>query len=72
MTCTDSFQSRKGGLLLMINSNTDLSPLVDLMIHEYNERYRLRLFEQPNPSKYATVRKLAEKAAADIAKIMNR
>ena len=58
----------------MINSSTDLSPLVDLMIHEYNERYRLRLrlFEQPNPSKYATVRKLAEKAAADIAKIMNR
>lgn len=56
----------------MINSNTDLSPLVDLMIHEYNERYRLRLFEQPNPSKYATVRKLAEKAAVDIAKIMNK
>lgn len=56
----------------MINSSTDLSPLVELMIHEYNERYGLGLFEQSNPSKYATVRKLAEKAAADIVKIMNR
>lgn len=56
----------------MINSNTDLSPLVDLMIHEYNERYGLGLFTQPNPSKYAIVRKLAEKAANDINKIMTK
>ena len=26
-----------------------LSPLVDLMIHEYDERYGLRLFEKFNP-----------------------
>ena len=50
----------------------DLSPLVDLMIQEYNERYGLRLFEQPNLIRYAIVRKLAEQAATDIAKIMNR
>ena len=56
----------------MMSNIKDLSPLVDLMIHEYNERYGLRLFEQPNPRKYAIVRKLAEKAAADIAEIMNK
>ena len=56
----------------MINSSTDLSPLVELMIHEYNERYGLGLFTQPNPRKYAIVKRLAEQAANDINKIMNK
>lgn len=49
-----------------------LSPLVDLMIHEYDERYRLRLFTQPNRKKFATVKQLAEKAANDMNQIMKR
>nr|DAT64715.1 MAG TPA: hypothetical protein [Caudoviricetes sp.] len=49
-----------------------LSPLVDLMIHEYDERYRLRLFTQPNPSKYVSVKRLAEQAAYDTNKIVER
>ena len=49
-----------------------LSPLVDLMIYEYDERYRLRLFEQPNRKKFATVKQLAEKAANDMNQIMKR
>jgi hypothetical protein len=49
-----------------------LSPLVDLMIHEYDERYGLRLFAQPNPSKYASVKRLAEQAAYDMNKIIER
>ena len=56
----------------MMSNIKDLSPLVDLMIHEYNERYRLRLFEQPNPVRYTIVRKLAEEAANDITKIMRK
>jgi hypothetical protein len=56
----------------MMSNIKDLSPLVDLMIHEYNERYGLRLFEQPNPVRYAIVRKLAEEAANDITKIMHK
>lgn len=49
-----------------------LSPLVDLMIYEYDERYRLRLFTQPNREKFANVKKLAEKAANDMNQIMER
>ena len=49
-----------------------LSPLVDLMIHEYDERYGLRLFAQPNPSKYASVKRLAEQAAYGINQTMER
>jgi len=49
-----------------------LSPLVDLMIHEYDERYGLRLFTQPNPSKYVSVKRLAEQAAYDMNKIVER
>jgi len=49
-----------------------LSPLVDLMIHEYDERYGLRLFSHPNPSKYASVKRLAEQAAYDMNKIVER
>jgi len=49
-----------------------LSPLVDLMIHEYDERHRLRLFSHPNPSKYASVKRLAEQAAYDMNQIMER
>ena len=56
----------------MIDNSKELSPLVDLMIREYNERYGLRLFTQPNPRKYAIVKKLAEKAAVDMDKIMNK
>ena len=56
----------------MVDNSKELSPLVDLMIHEYNERYGLRLFTQPNPRKYAIIKKLAEQAANDISNIMNR
>ena len=56
----------------MVDNRKELSPLVDLMIHEYNERYGLRLFTQPNPRRYAIIKKLAEQAANDISNIMNR
>lgn len=56
----------------MVDNSKELSPLVDLMIHEYDERYGLRLFSQPNPRKYAIIKKLAEQAANDISNIMNR
>lgn len=56
----------------MVDNSKELSPLVDLMIHEYNERYGLRLFTQPNPRKYAIIKKLAEQAANDISNIINR
>ena len=49
-----------------------LSPLVGLMIYEYDERYRLRLFTQPNRKKFANVKTLAEKAANDMNQIMKR
>ena len=49
-----------------------LSPLVDLMIHEYDERYGLRLFEKFNPSKYASVKRLAKQAAYDMNQIIER
>ena len=49
-----------------------LSSLVDLMIHEYDERYGLKLFEQFNPSKYASVKRLAEQTAYDMNQIMER
>ena len=49
-----------------------LSPLVDLMIHEYNERYRLRLFTQPNRKKFANVKKIAKQTVCDIEQIMKR
>ena len=49
-----------------------LSLLVDLMIHEYDERYGLRLFTQPNPKKFASVKRLAEQAAYDMNQIMER
>lgn len=56
----------------MVDNSKELSPLVDLMISEYNERYGLRLFTQPNPRKYAIIKKLAEQAANDISNIINR
>ena len=56
----------------MVDNSKNLSPLVDLMIHEYNERYGLRLFEQPNPRRYAVIKRLAEQAANDISNIMTR
>lgn len=49
-----------------------LSPLVGLMIYEYDERYRLRLFTQPNRKKFATVKGLAEQAVDDMNQIMKR
>lgn len=56
----------------MVDNSKELSPLMDLMIHEYDERYGLRLFTQPNPRKYAIIKKLAEQVANDISNIMNR
>ena len=56
----------------MVDNSKELSPLMDLMIHEYAERYGLMLFTQPNPRKYAIIKKLAEQAANDISNIMNR
>lgn len=56
----------------MVDNSKELSPLVDLMIHEYDERYGLRLFSQPNPRKYAIIKKLAEQAANDISDIMSK
>lgn len=49
-----------------------LSPLVGLMIYEYDERYRLRLFTQPNRKKFANVKKIAEQAVDDMNQIMKR
>jgi hypothetical protein len=56
----------------MVDNSKDLSPLVELMIHEYNERYGLKLFNQFNPRRYAVIKRLAEQAANDISNIMNR
>lgn len=56
----------------MVDNSKELSPLVDLIIHEYDERYGLRLFSQPNPRKYAIIKKLAEQAANDISDIMSK
>ena len=56
----------------MVDNSKELSPLVDLMIHEYDERYGSRLFSQPNPRKYAIIKKLAEQAANDISNIMSK
>ena len=49
-----------------------LSPLVGLMIYEYDERYRLRLFTQPNRKKFANVKKIAEQTVCDMNQIMKR
>jgi len=49
-----------------------LSPLVGLMIYEYDERYRLRLFTQPNRKKFANVKKIAEQTVDDMNQIMKR
>ena len=56
----------------MVDNSKELSPLVDLMIHEYDERYGLRLFTQSNPRRYAVIKRLAEQAANDISNIMSK
>ena len=50
----------------------NLSPLVELMIHEYDERYGLRLFTQPNPKKFANVKRLAKQTVNDMNQLMKR
>jgi len=56
----------------MVDNSKDLSPLVNLMIHEYDKRYGLKLFDRPNPRKYTVIKRFAEQAANDISNIMNR
>ena len=64
------FNLQKGGEPIIIYQGKDITPLVNLMVHEYNDKYPLYALNEPKVcDRYESFRKSAILAAMDITDI---